>query len=364
MLRALERVRQIGPAEERTNWEEVCHTFDLTRGTDGLLEATWLTPRPGHVPVSRTRFVLYQRGDLPDKARGADPAPSNAAAADEVVAAIAATLGLTSPRSLDDRLQREEAFHDEWASHLGPESVMVRESFEACTAPEHRFILQLLGDVAGKRLLDLGSGLGEASVYFAMKGAKVTACDISDGMLQMVSLVAKRHTVSVALHQARAEETGLPEDAFDIVYAGNLLHHVVLPAALDEIRRVLAPGGTFVTWDPLAHNPLINVYRKMATAVRTPDEHPLTMSDLAQFQARFRNVQWRCFWLFTLAVFLRFYFWDRVHPSKERYWKKILTDAPRLAPFYNRLEALDNRVLSMAPWLGRYCWNVVAWGSK
>lgn len=264
---------------------------------------------------------------------------------------------------MSDRLRAEEAFHDEWAATARPEDVLVRESFEACTAPEHRFILDALGDLKGKRLLDLGSGLGEASVYFAMKGARVTACDLSSGMLDVVRRVAERHGVSVTLRQAPAERTGLPAGGFDVVYAGNLLHHVDIAATLDEARRVLAPGGIFVSWDPLAHNPAINVYRRMAGAMRTADEHPLRLEELTLFRARFSDVSYRCFWLLTLAVFLRFYL-EGAHPSKERYWKKILKEAGRLAPFYDRLESWDRRILDVFPWLGRWCWNVVVWARK
>jgi SAM-dependent methyltransferase len=263
-----------------------------------------------------------------------------------------------------DRLDREEAFHDHWAASVRPEDVLVRQSFEAPTAPEHRHILRLLGDLTNRRVLDLGCGLGEAAVYFALKGAVVTASDLSPGMLDVVARVATLHGVTVTCQCAPAERTGLPPDAFDVVYAGNVLHHTDTAAVLDEARRVLTPGGLFVSWDPLAHNPLINVYRRMARAVRTEDEHPLRISDLALFRERFTNVQYQTFWLTTLAVFLRFYLIERVHPSSERYWKKILTDADRLAPFHAKLERWDERIFQWAPWLGRYCWNIVVWGNK
>lgn len=262
-----------------------------------------------------------------------------------------------------ERLRSEQAFHDDWAASTRPEDVLVRESFEACTAPEHRYILERLGDLRGRRLLDLGSGLGEAAVYFALRGAEVTACDLSAGMLGVVGRVAARHGVRVTLRQAPAERTGLPAGGFDIVYAGNLLHHVDIPATLDEVRRVLVPGGVFVSWDPLAHNPLINVYRRMAAALRTPDEHPLRMRELELFRERFGEVSHRCFWLTSLAVFLRFYL-EGAHPSRERYWKKILKEAERLRPFYERLERWDRALLAALPFLGRYCWNIVVWARK
>jgi SAM-dependent methyltransferase len=341
-------------------WEQVSDSFMLT-GDGGTLTARWTSPREGKVAIDPKKFSLYVRGDEGARA-GASPEAANAAAAHEVLAAIARELNIeTAP---EERLQREEEFHDDWAASVRPEDVMVRESFESRTAPEHRFILETLGDLKGKKLLDLGSGLGEASVYFALKGAEVTACDLSGGMLDLVGRVAAHHKVKVSFCKATAEGTGLPADSFDVVYAGNLLHHVDLGPALDEIKRVLKPGGTFVTWDPLDHNPVINVYRRMAGNMRTVDEHPIKMSELALWRARFREVKTRSFWFSTLAVFLRFYFWERVHPSKERYWKKILTDSKRLEPFYGRLESIDRGLLKVMPFLSRYCWNIVIWGKK
>ena len=284
--------------------------------------------------------------------------------AETIVARIATASGLPQPSKSDSRLDQEEIFHDQWAGEVSPEEVRVRESFEAVTAPENRYILSLLGDLGGKRVLDLGCGLGEASVYFATKGALVTACDLSLGMLDITSQVAACHGVSVTLHRGAADRTGLAESSFDIVYSANLLHHVDAAAALDEIHRVLATGGIFVTWDPLGHNPIIDVYRRMAKSVRTLGEQPLRMSDLELFQTRFRDVRWRCFWLLTQAIFIRFYLWEKTHPSKERYWKKILTDAERISKFYQRLESLDHRILNAFPWLGRYCWNILVWGRK
>ena len=364
LLSALKRTRMAVPPKHRQAWGEVSRTLDIRRGKDRTLVARWRRPQPGSVVFKGNVFKLYQRGDLPAKNPSSDPARTNAEMAETIVARIATASGLPQPSKSDSRLDQEEIFHDQWAGEVSPEEVRVRESFEAVTAPENRYILSLLGDLGGKRVLDLGCGLGEASVYFATKGALVTACDLSLGMLDITSQVAACHGVSVTLHRGAADRTGLAESSFDIVYSANLLHHVDAAAALDEIHRVLATGGIFVTWDPLGHNPIIDVYRRMAKSVRTLGEQPLRMGDLELFQSRFRDVRWRCFWLLTQAIFIRFYLWEKTHPSKERYWKKILTDAERISKFYQRLESLDHRILNAFPWLGRYCWNILVWGRK
>ena len=161
---------------------------------------------------------------------------------------------------MSDLLQRERTFHDRWAESIEVEGIRVNDYFEACTAPENRFILSHLGDVKGKALLDLGCGAGENSVYFARKGAFCTATDYSPGMVEKALKLAAANGVQIEGRTMNAMELDFPENTFDIVYAANLLHHLPDPkGALREIHRVLKPGGKVCFWDPLRHNPVINV---------------------------------------------------------------------------------------------------------
>jgi ubiquinone/menaquinone biosynthesis C-methylase UbiE len=256
-------------------------------------------------------------------------------------------------------LKKEEAFHDEWAESINIDEVMVDEFFESCTSPENRIILSQLGDLNNKHILEVGCGAGEASVYFAKKGAVVTATDISSGMLNVVNLVAQKHFVKLTTVQCFADSLPFDENSFDVVYAANILHHVNVFDTINEIKRVLKKGGVFVCWEPLAHNPAINIYRRIATEVRTSDEHPLKMKDIKKIKKSFLQVTAKGTWLFTLLIFVKYYFINKIDPNKERYWKKILTDHEELAPLYCKLEKVDNFFLKLFPFLKRYCWNIV-----
>ncbi|MFH1746386.1 MAG: class I SAM-dependent methyltransferase [Planctomycetota bacterium] len=259
---------------------------------------------------------------------------------------------------------REESFHDEWGQAIDPAHVPVVESFEACTAPENRFIMNWLGDVRGRRVLDLGCGAGEAAVYFAMQGAEVTATDISTGMLRLTRRVARRYGVKVRCVRQNGDDLNFPRQSFDVVYAGNLLHHVNMERCLATVAQVLKPDGRFVSWDPLRHNPIINIYRKMASAVRTDDETPLHINDTSKFRRYFAQVEQQSFWLSGLWIFMRFFLIERVHPSKERYWKKIIVEAERLRSLYLRFEHLDETLLRWFPYLRRMCWNMVVCAAR
>lgn len=254
---------------------------------------------------------------------------------------------------------RERLFHDAWAATVDPRRVRVLETFTAATSPEPRWLASRLGDLSDKSVLDLGTGKGAAAVFFALEGARVTACDLSPGMLDVVGRVAAHHGVKVARHICSAEDlSSLADNSFDAVYAANLLHHVDVARCLDEVKRVLKPGGLGAFYDPLAYNPVINIYRRMANKVRTIDEHPLRRRDIDLFAQRFSALELQFFWLTTQAVFLKFYLFDRVHPNAERYWERVLVREHELRRTYAVLEKADRAILRIFPFMRWMCWTV------
>lgn len=260
--------------------------------------------------------------------------------------------------------EREAAFHDAWATNTRIGDVLVRECFEAPTAVENQFILQRMGSLAGKKLLDIGAGLGESSVYFALQGARVTTVDISPMMVETALELGRKHGVALEGIVSEAEDLKLPAAAYDVIYIANTIHHVHDRASLfEQMSRALKPGGVFFSYDPLAYNPVINVYRRMAMGVRTPDESPLTVADLRLARKYFSNVGHREFWLSTLLLFVKYYLKDRVHPNADRYWKRILRETPKSLGWWTPLRDLD-RVLTCIPGLRWLSWNIVMWGEK
>jgi ubiquinone/menaquinone biosynthesis C-methylase UbiE len=264
----------------------------------------------------------------------------------------------------DEVLRKEQDFHDQWASTIDVDGIRVADYFEACTAPENRFILRQLGDVRGKYLLDLGCGAGENSVYFAKLGAKCVATDYSPGMVEVALKLAEANQVQVEGRTINAMAIDFPDNTFDIIYASNLLHHIPDPRlTLTEMHRVLKPGGKACFWDPLKHNPVINVYRRIATKVRTEDETPLDINLVDYIRSLYSKTHYDTFWIATLWIFLQFYLIEKVNPNEERYWKKIIVEQARLEKTYLRLEKLD-RLLKKLPFVKRFAWNLSVVATK
>lgn len=265
---------------------------------------------------------------------------------------------------LEERLAKERKFHDEWASTIDVDGIRVADYFEACTAPENRFILKEMGDVTGKYLLDLGCGAGENSVYFAKKGARCVATDYSPGMVEVAVKLAETNGVKIEGKVTNAMALEFPDNTFDFVYASNLLHHLPEPKiAIREMQRVLKPDGKACFWEPLKHNPIINVYRRIATKVRTDDEMPLDINIVNFVKSIYSETKYDTFWLASLWIFVQFYLVEKVDPNQERYWKKIILEHEKLEAEYRFLEKFD-LLLKKLPLMKRFAWNLAVVATK
>ena len=96
----------------------------------------------------------------------------------------------------------------------------------------------------GKRVLEVGSGLGAVSATLARQGAEVTALDLT---WTGASSTARRFGLDRtrgAVVQGEAERLPLADESFDFVWSWGVILHAPNPArAIAEMHRVLRPGG-------------------------------------------------------------------------------------------------------------------------
>lgn len=367
-----ERERLYDPSGYK-NWKQHIFSLNFDKIDSLRIRVTWKFPKKGSYTFSTKDFRWYVRGDIhktSDKTGPDTVENTNARHMLSVVRNIVRKAGFKihsgRDRSVDTfshirkRFSDEEELSDVWANTVSVDTIDVAQMNESPTAPELRYIHTVLGDVKGKKILDIGCGLGEASVYFALKGAKVSAMDLSGEMLSVAQKLARKNNVRIKTYQSSIELFRLPKsEQFDIIYVGNLFHHVDIEKALDCIQAHLALDGTLVCWEPVAYNPIINVYRKIASHVRSKDEKPFRLSDIRRFMRRFNSVRVEWFWFTTLILFIVMAVVQRRNPNQERYWKSVVKEGEYWRPLYNPLEQLDNVLLKVFPFMRPLCWNVV-----
>jgi 2-polyprenyl-3-methyl-5-hydroxy-6-metoxy-1,4-benzoquinol methylase len=101
----------------------------------------------------------------------------------------------------------------------------------------------------GKKVLEIGCGLGTDTMNFARAGARVTAVDLSSESLKLAKQRAEVLGLSdrITFYQANAEElsTVVPPQAYDLVYSFGVIHHTPAPErVIEQIRQhYLQPGS-------------------------------------------------------------------------------------------------------------------------
>jgi tetratricopeptide (TPR) repeat protein len=108
--------------------------------------------------------------------------------------------------------------------------------------------LHLMGDISGKKILDLGCGGGQNSVALARQGAKVTALDFSEEQLKFATKLAHEAEVTVKFICDDLENFySLEGQKFDIILSSFTLSYIEhIAGVFCNVRKVIKDGGIFV----------------------------------------------------------------------------------------------------------------------
>lgn len=250
-----------------------------------------------------------------------------------------------------EEIEREE--HDrvyagldpfEGSAVIDPSRVMIWEDYcyKAGARPDrgHRtrrlFDLVDIDHLEGKKILDVGCGIGQYSVFFAMKGADVTAFDISPVGVERGKYLAKVNDVEDRCRFEVANASAMPyaDESFDIVIYHEVLHHAIkYPNVREETLRVLKPGGKVVISETLRGNRLLSMARRISMAGEdAKGDVILEIEDLRGFANGFSAYRIEPMSLFFM---LKRVFQSRTRNSAVRFllWSIKKTDDLLLATF-------------------------------
>jgi len=125
-----------------------------------------------------------------------------------------------------------------WAETLG-----YRECRLPFTAPYFAALARAADVTEQDDLLDLGSGPGEVTLGMAPYGARMTALDCEQPMLDELARRAKAARLDIRMIHARTEEAPLDLGRFRLITIGHahwFMHH---PGTFERLDRWLVPGG-------------------------------------------------------------------------------------------------------------------------
>jgi SAM-dependent methyltransferase len=242
--------------------------------------------------------------------------------------------------SLDDRKAREKRLQDQRFAAADGTHGGTGGAYAIVGASHGYCRRRLVVDAPGKRVLEIGCGLGDNVLELAAAGAHATGVDLSEVAVENARSRAKELGVDARFLAMDAEAMTFPNRAFDIVCGGAILHHLDTERAYRQISRLLDVHGYAIFVEPLGHNPLINLYRRFTPSLRTPDEHPLLERDLRLAERHFADVRVTYYYLTTLLML----------PIARTRLGRVWTDAA------NRV---DRALFRFFPGLRKQAWCVV-----
>ncbi len=140
--------------------------------------------------------------------------------------------------------------------------------------------LRVLGDVAGKDILEIGCGAARWSVALAKRGAHPVGLDVSERQLEHARRLMADEGVSIPLIHASAEAVPLPGSSFDVVFCDHGAMTFADPyRTVPEVARLLRRGGLFA----FNHESPIETICRPLGADKTGDRLALDYFGMHQF---------------------------------------------------------------------------------
>lgn len=261
--------------------------------------------------------------------------------------------------SLPDSDQQQDYWNTNLdAANLGgdksdsPASLITELTFSS--VPDIEEMISRVDPAPGKLILEIGSGLGANAVLLSHKGATVLALDISHDRLRTLKsrtavLTAKSPGKIIPI-KARAEFLPFRDNCLDGACSRAVLIHTNLEQTCREVDRTLKPDAPVAFSEPMAHNPLVKLYR----LILAPKEWRgittyFTKKEIATVQRNLADASEQHYYMLS---FLSFAF-------------QYAISSPPM--FYNTLHwtmKLDNGIRKIWNGYGRFAWFVVITGKK
>lgn len=168
---------------------------------------------------------------------------------------MSAQVSVATARDYYDSEEADSFYHLIWGGediHVGLYDAT--QDIRAASRATVEHMASTLGDLSGKKLLDIGSGYGGAARVVAAKGAQVTCLNISQVENARNRALNAQAGLADRIDVVDGSFDDLPFDdaSFEAVWSQDaILHAPDRKAVLREVARVLKPGGELIFTDPM-----------------------------------------------------------------------------------------------------------------
>ena len=157
--------------------------------------------------------------------------------------------------------QDKENLYNEWHKGLGA----VQHNFDTLDHPWYQTVMKTLPDLQGKRVLEIGAGRGDFSIWLAKKfnTAQVVGTDFSHAAIDIARSKLDASLPNLTFQVENAEGLSFANDTFDYIISCETMEHVFHPQQMaSEMQRVLKKGGGFILTTENYFNAMILMWLK------------------------------------------------------------------------------------------------------
>ena len=259
--------------------------------------------------------------------------------------------------SLTERQLREIEYHKEYAKEIS-EMSLEASFYEVVFSKKRRWwngywaMYSYLRScpLKEKKILVVGCGFGKDALRIAKLGAEVYAFDISPESLDIAKKYSIQQNLKIDFREMTAEKLHYDSDFFDYILANDILHHIDIPVAIEEIIRVAKKDAIFLANEIYSHS-ITNIIRyskivdkKLYPAMKsfvyqrekpyiTKDEKKMTEKDIQEVSKRFKKVLFKKYYNFFIT---------RIFPDKFHFLNML--DKILLTLFYPWNHILAGRI--------------------
>lgn len=208
--------------------------------------------------------------------------------------------------------------------------------------PVFEYVLPKMGTLAGKKVLELGTGTGGTATLLAKRGASVVGIDLLPFRLAEAQARTVEHNVAASVNFALMDAVHLafPDETFDFIISKSVLVFTEHQQVARECYRVLKPGGQAIFMENMRYHPMVWLYRKMFLKYSGKLRY-FSMADIETIGAEFDGFAHREFHLSAVGAL----FWQKCIPIPLFYrWS------------FRILKTIDISLLKCLPFLKRFCW--------